>query len=241
MSYTSPKIAGVITAGMMALALSTQTAQAGDITIDFTAASPIGSGITYDLAFTLTTTDYINAHSNQSAPTISDPGATMSYGAYTIEGITGSLTKILVANHSVISTAALTNLKAPGTVIGANNPSDNLLYPLLATASSLILDANGNPQTDTGPAIDVNAFAFDDQGFAFNAGAQLVQLTADLANTGLYVLTTPTGTVLLRQGSTNFVFENFANVTEVPAPAALALLGVGLLGIGMARRRHNAV
>jgi len=238
--FTSSKIAGAVTAGMMDLALSAPVAQAGDITIDFTAASPIGSGITYDLDFTLTTTDFINAHSNQAAPTIANPSATESYGAYTIEGITGTLTKYLVANHSVISSGSLGNLQSAGTVVGANNPSDNLLYPLLATPTALILDANGNPQTDTGPVASVNALAFDDQGFAFKIGTQLVQLTADLANTGLYVLTTPTGTVLLKMGSTNLEFTNFSNVTEVPAPAPLALLGVGLLGIGLLRRRNAA-
>jgi hypothetical protein len=231
------KYTGIITAGLIAFALTAPTAEAGDITIDFTAASPIGSGITYDLGFTLTTTDYINAHSNQPAPTIADPSATESYGAYTISGITGTLTKLLVANNSVIATGTLGNLAPAGTVIGANNPSDNLLFPLLATSSALILDANGNAQTDTGPASAVNAFAFDDQGFAFTIGGQAVQLTADLANTGLYVLTTPTATLLLRMGSTNLIFSGFSNVTEVPAPTPLSLLGVGLVGIGLARRR----
>jgi len=238
--FTSLKYAGVITAGIMALALAAPAAQAGEITIDFTAASPIGSGITYDLAFTLNTTDYINAHSNQPAPTIADPLAMSSYGAYTISGISGTLTKYLVANHSVISTSTLGSLQSAGTAVGADNPTDNLMFPLLATLSALILDINGNPQTDTGPATAVNAFAFDDQGFAFKAGGQLVQLTADLANTGLYILTTPTTTVLLKKGNTNFIFDSFSNVTEVPAPAPLALLGVGLVGIGLVRRRRSA-
>ncbi len=238
--FTSSKYAAVITVGILALAFSAPAAKAGEITIDFSAASPIGSGITYDLAFTLTTTDYINAHSNQSAPTIANPNATLSYGAYTIEGITGTLTKILVANNSVLSTGLIGSLQAAGTATGANNPTDNLLYPLLATSTALILDADGNPQTDTGAATDVNAIAFDDQGFAFMIGTQLVQLTADLANTGLYILTTPTGTVELKQGSTNFIFTGFSAVTEVPAPAPLALLGVGLAGIGLIRRRKAA-
>lgn len=236
--FTSLKYAGVITAGIMALTLGTP-AQAGEITIDFTAASPIGSGITYDLAFTLNTTDYINAHHNQAAPTIANPNAVVNYGAYTINSITGTLTKILVANNSVLATGTLSSLQPAGTVIGANNASDNLLYPLLASGGSLTLDADGNAQTDTGPATSVNAFAFDDQGFAFLIGTQLVQLTADLANTGLYVLTTPTVTVLLRRGNTNFMFDSFSNVREVPAPAPLALLGIGLLGLGVIRRRRS--
>ncbi|MBF0324533.1 PEP-CTERM sorting domain-containing protein [Magnetospirillum moscoviense] len=235
----SLKYAGVISVGILAIALGTP-AQAGEITIDFTAASPIGSGITYDLTFTLNTADYINAHHNQAAPTIANPSAVINYGAYTINSITGSLTKILVADNSVLASGTLSTLQPVGTVVGANNPTDNLMYPLLASGSSLILDGDGNAQTDTGPAMDVNAFAFDDQGFAFLIGSQLVQLTADLANTGLYVLTTPTVTVLLRQGSTNFQFESFSNVRQVPAPAPLALLGVGLLGLGMIRRRKNA-
>ena len=237
---SSIKYAGFVTAGILALSLGTPVAQAGEITIDFTAASPIGSGITYDLAFTLNTTDYINAHKNQAAPTIVDPNATISYGAYTINGISGSLTKILVANNSVLSTGTLGSLQAAGTAVGADNPSDNLMYPLLAVGNSLVLDVNGNAQTDTGPAASVNAFAFDDQGFAFLIDGQTVQLSADLANTGLYVLTTPTTTVLLRKGNTNVMFQSFSNVTEVPAPAPLALLGVGLVGIGMVRRRRAA-
>lgn len=235
---TSLKYAGIVTAGIIALTLGTP-AQAGEITIDFTAASPIGSGITYDLAFTLNTTDYINAHHNQAAPTISDPNAVINYGAYTINSITGSLTKILVADNSVLATGVLGSLQPVGTAVGANNPSDNLMYPLLADGGGLILDGDGNAQTDTGPALDVNAFAFDDQGFAFLIDGQLVQLTADLANTGLYVLTTPTATVLLRRGNTNFIFESFSNVREVPAPAPLALLGIGLLGLGVIRRRRG--
>jgi hypothetical protein len=235
----SLKYAGIITVGILASALGSP-AQAGEITIDFSAVSPIGSGITYDLAFTLTTTDYVNAHHDQAAPTVSDPNAVISYGAYTITSITGTLTKILVADNSVLATGTLDSLQPVGTVIGANNPTDNLMYPLLATDTALILDGDGNSQTDNGPAMDVNAFAFDDQGFAFLIDGQLVQLTADLANTGLYVLTTPTFTVLLRQGSTNFQFQAFSNVTQVPAPAPLALLGMGLLGLGMIRRRKGA-
>jgi len=236
---TSLKYAGLISTSILALGLCSPGAQAGEINIEFNAASPIGSSITYALDFTLTTTDYINAHSSQSAPTILDPTAMINYGAYTIEGVTGSLTKILVANNTVLSSGTLSTLQGSGTVVGSNNPSDNLLFPLLATPTALILDANGNPQTDTSPATAVNAFAFDNQGFAFYIGSQLVQLTADLANTGLYVLTTPTGTVLLKMGETNVVFQSFSNVSEVPAPTPLALLGVGLVGIGLIRRSQN--
>ena len=63
----------------MAMALSAATAQAGEINIDFVAVSP-GSTFTYDLNFTLNTTDYINAHVNQAAPTGTDPNAMQSYG-----------------------------------------------------------------------------------------------------------------------------------------------------------------
>ena len=115
---------------------------------------------------------------------------------------------------------------------------------LLATLNGATVISSGDSSVimyfPVWSATNVNAFAFDDQGFAFLIDGQKVQLTADLANTGLYVLTTPTATVLLKKGNTNVMFQSFSNVTEVPAPAPLALLGVGLVGIGMIRRRRVA-
>jgi len=57
-------------------------------------------------------------------------------------------------------------------------------------------------------------------------------------------LTTATDLIAGRQYSFNLVFQSTANllVTKLPEPGALALLGMGLLGIGLrSRRRRTAV
>ena len=46
--------------------------------------------------------------------------------------------------------------------------------------------------------------------------------------------------VVIRAGATNGAIDNINVVAHVPEPGTLALLGLGMFGIGLARRRRNA-
>ncbi|CAK0756968.1 exported hypothetical protein [Azospirillaceae bacterium] len=260
-SFFSKVFSAAIVAGFFAASPAVApVANAGEITAHFSASTPIGNGTSNLLLdFTLNATDYITHYVNEDTGDIYNSymsGANI-FGAYTVQGITGTLSRIYT-NGSPTLTANITGLQPIGTQVGAaGDTSNNSLFPLL-------LDISGNAiGTDTGRATNVEAFAFDSAGIAFRltgSNSILAQLAADANNSGLYLLfpssyldgasssiallgTNPT--TRLPHGSAGnpagFVFTGFDSVTEVPAPAPLALLGVGFLGIGVLRRRRQTV
>ena len=258
-ALSAKKFSVAVAASMFAAAIaaSTGAAQAGEILATFDATSPLGNTGSYlDLNFTLTTTDYI-------ADTVSEPVGTnpdgsdimQNFGAYRIEAISGTLTKKSSLTNAVLLSATLTNLQPVGSSVGTNYVTNNDLFPVLVDPVTHFITGS-----DTGPATLVDFFAFDASGFAFDltgSNTVVAQLTADVSNYSLYVLSPASyldgtgGSIVLlganpttghpsgQAGPTNFVF-NGATVTEVPAPAPLALLGIGLLGIGFLRRRQDA-
>lgn len=258
---STKKFSVAVAAGMFAAAAATVTgttaAQAGEILATFDATSPLGNTGSYlDLNFTLTTTDYIATTESEPVGTNPDGSDIMqNFGAYQIEGISGTLTKKSLATNAVLLSANIDKLQPVGTAVGSNYVTNNDLFPVLVDPVTHFITG-----TDSGPASKVNFFAFDASGFAFDlAGSNtvLAQLTADVSNYGLYILSpasyldatgksiallgsNPTaGHAKGQAGPTNFVFSG-VTITEVPAPAPLALLGIGLLGIALLRRRHQA-
>lgn len=255
-ALSTKKFSTAVAAAVLAAAVTTATgAQAGVIQATFDATSPLGNTGSYlDINFTLTTTDYI-------ADTVSEPVGTnpdgssimQNFGAYRILGIAGTLTKKNAITNAVLLSATLANLKPVGTAVGTNYDTNNDLFPVLVDPITHFITGS-----DTGPASLVDFFAFDASGFAFDlvgSNTVLAQLTADVSNYSLYILSPASyldgtgGSIVLlgsnpsaahpagQAGPTNFVFSG-VTITEVPAPAPLALLGIGLLGIGLLRRRQ---
>jgi hypothetical protein len=151
--------------------------------------------------------------------------------------------------------ASIDNLQPVGSAVGSNYDTNNDLFPVLVDPVTHYITG-----TDAGPATLVDFFAFDASGFAFDlvgSNTVLAQLTADVSNYGLYILSPASyldaagGSIVLlgsnptplhpagQAGPTNFVFSG-VTITEVPAPTPLALLGIGLLGIALLRRRQDA-
>lgn len=239
-----------------ALAATPADALAGEIMATFEAVSPLGNTGSYlDLSFTLRTTDYIVDMVSEPVGTNPDGSAVMQdFGAYRILGITGTLTKKDSTTNAILLSATLANLKPIGTSVGTNYETNNNLFPVTVDPVTNFITGS-----DYGPATLVDFFAFDASGFAFDllgSNTVLAQLTADVSNYSLYILSpasyldgvggsiallgsNPTsGHPLGQAGPTNFVFSG-VTVTEVPAPAPLALLGLGLLGIGYLRRNQS--
>lgn len=258
-AFSNTKIAAAVAASLLATTVGALplSAEAGEILATFGAQSPLGNGGSYlDLNFTLRTTDYI-------ADTVSEPVGTnpdgssimQNFGAYRILGITGTLSKKDSVTNAVLLSASIANLKPIGTAVGSNYDTNNNLFPVLVDPVTHFITGS-----DYGPASLVNFFAFDASGFAFDligSNSVLAQLTADVSNYSLYILSPASyldaagGSIVLlgsnptpghpagQAGPTNFVFSG-VTITEVPAPAPLALLGVGLLGIGVLRRRQQS-
>ena len=154
-------------------------------------------------------------------------------GSYAVSGTTTTFT--FLPGTGSLNLFLDNTLGVPGgeVLLGTGNPlaGQGTLNPMLSTCSNA-----GNP---TGNGINCGSFGASST-FALNeAGSSFFVLPNPFYSmsfqSGQLNNFTPTGTQTIN-GSLDVVFENAA---EVPEPASVGLLGLGMLGLYAARRRNK--
>lgn len=178
-------------------------------------------------------------------------GLGLSYGIYgvymasgnvsTVGGVTtfnflpgtGSLKLFLDANNDTESvapangsTAFVRNFSSDDVLLGEGDPlsGQGVLNPALSTCGAAGINCGSFGSTTSFALTSAGKGVFVEPKPFYNLSFQSGQLNNF----------TPTGTLDIN-GSLDVIFDN-----AVPEPASLALLGLGILGLGVARRRKQA-
>lgn len=161
----------------------------------------------------------------------SDDPAKIDFKFYNNGPVASNITEIYFDDGALTGPPAITNSSGVSFVAGAtpsNLPSGNTLNPPFIATTSLLAEAGGNNATGVGI---INEYVI----LTYLGNFALVQnaLNSGDLRIGLHVRSIGT------QGGSDSFVNNDGQSVNVPEPGIILMLGFGLVGIALARRKEN--